>query len=67
MSFETGQRLILERKPNWWGDKVNKENEYFEAYPKRLVFETINDFNTALTALVDEKLDFIYVTPVKST
>ncbi len=65
LSFETGQRLILERKPNWWGDKVNKENEYFEAYPKRLVFETINDFNTALTALVDEKLDFIYVTPVK--
>jgi peptide/nickel transport system substrate-binding protein len=65
VSFETGQRLILERKPNWWGDKVNKENEYFEAYPKRLVFETINDFNTALTALVDEKLDFIYVTPVK--
>ena len=65
ISFETGQRLILERKPNWWGDKVNKENEYFEAYPKRLVFETINDFNTALTALVDEKLDFIYVTPVK--
>lgn len=65
VSFETGQRLIVERKPNWWGDKVNKENEYFEAYPKRLVFETINDFNTALTALVDEKLDFIYVTPVK--
>jgi len=65
ISFETGQRLIVERKANWWGDKVNKENEYFEAYPKRLVFETINDFNTALTALVDEKLDFIYVTPVK--
>lgn len=65
ISFETGQRLIVERKANWWGDKINKENEYFEAYPKRLVFETINDFNTALTALVDEKIDFIYVTPVK--
>jgi peptide/nickel transport system substrate-binding protein len=65
VSFETGQRIILEKKPNWWGDKLEKENEYFTAYPKRLVFETINDFNTALTALVDEKLDFIYVTPVK--
>ncbi len=65
VSFETGQRLILEKKKNWWGDKLAKENEFFEAYPKRLVFETINDFNTALTALVDEKLDFIYVTPVK--
>ncbi|MCC6571944.1 MAG: ABC transporter substrate-binding protein, partial [Chitinophagales bacterium] len=57
--------LILEKKANWWGDKLEKENQYFQAYPKRLVFETINDFNTALTALVDEKLDFIYVTPVK--
>lgn len=65
VSFQTGQRLIIERKESWWGDKINKENEYFEAYPKRMVFETINDFNTALTALVDEKLDFIYVTPVK--
>lgn len=64
-AFETGQRLILEKKADWWGDKLEKENQYFQAYPKRLVFETINDFNTALTALVDEKLDFIYVTPVK--
>jgi len=65
VTFETGQRVILEKKANWWGDKLEKENEYFQAYPKRLIFETINDFNTALTALVDEKLDFIYVTPVK--
>ncbi len=65
VSFETGQRLILEKKKNWWGDQLEKENEFFTAYPKRLVFETINDFNTALTALVDEKIDYIYVTPVK--
>lgn len=65
VAFETGQRLILEKKKDWWGDKLEKENQYFQAYPKRLIFETINDFNTALTALVDEKLDFIYVTPIK--
>lgn len=65
VAFLSGQGIILERKQNWWGNRINKENEYFEAYPKRLVFKTINDFNTALTALVDEKLDFIYVTPVK--
>jgi peptide/nickel transport system substrate-binding protein len=65
VSFQTGQRVILEKKNNWWGDQLAKENEFFTAYPKRLIFETINDFNTALTALVDEKLDFIYVTPVK--
>ena len=65
VSWETGQRLILERKKNWWGDKINKENIFFEAYPKRLVFVSINSFTTALTALKNEQLDFIYVTPVK--
>ncbi|MFN8263670.1 MAG: ABC transporter substrate-binding protein [Chitinophagales bacterium] len=64
-SWETGQQLTLERKKNWWGDKINKENIFFEAYPKRLVFVTINNFTTALTALKNEKLDFIFVTPVK--
>ncbi|MCB0507918.1 MAG: hypothetical protein KDD21_06425 [Bacteroidetes bacterium] len=65
VSWETGQRLTLERKKDWWGDKVKDKNMFFEAYPKRLVFITINNFTTALTALKNEQLDFIYVTPVK--
>jgi peptide/nickel transport system substrate-binding protein len=64
-SWETGQRMVLERKKNWWGDKMNKINQYFEAYPKRLVFVTVNSYPTALTALKNEKIDFCYVTPVK--
>jgi peptide/nickel transport system substrate-binding protein len=65
VSWQTGQRLILERKENWWGDKLEKESFLFEAYPKRLVFEVVNDFNTALTAVKDQKIDVISVTPVK--
>jgi len=65
ISWETGQQIVLERKKNWWGDKMNKLNQFFEAYPKRLVFVTINNWTTALTALKNEKLDFIFVTPVK--
>jgi peptide/nickel transport system substrate-binding protein len=65
VSWETGQRMILERKKNWWGDQMHELNQFFEAYPKRLVFVTINSFPTALTALKNEKIDFIYVTPVK--
>ncbi len=65
VSWETGQRMILERKKDWWGDKVQDKNIFFEAYPNRLVFITINNFTTALTALKNEQLDFIYVTPVK--
>ncbi len=65
IAFETGQRVILEKKKNWWGDKLVNVNMYFEAFPKRLVFETINDFNTAFTALKNEQLDFVYSTPIK--
>jgi peptide/nickel transport system substrate-binding protein len=63
--WETGQRNILVKKDNWWGENVKEKNIYFEANPKRLVYETINDFNTALVALKGGKLDVIYVTPVK--
>ncbi|MBP6049143.1 MAG: hypothetical protein KA457_01855 [Chitinophagales bacterium] len=65
VSWETGQRMVLERKKDWWGDKVKEKNIFFEAYPKQLVYITINNFTTALTALKNEQLDFIYVTPVK--
>ena len=64
-AFQTGQRVILERKKNWWGDKMNKVNHHFEAYPKRLIYEVINDFNTAYTAMKNEQLDFMFSTPIK--
>ncbi|HNI02567.1 MAG TPA: ABC transporter substrate-binding protein [Chitinophagales bacterium] len=64
-AFQTGQRVILERKKDWWGDKMNKINHHFEMYPKRLIYEVINDFNTAFTALKNEQLDFMYSTPIK--
>lgn len=63
--WETGQRCILIKKDNWWGATVKDKNMYFEANPKRLIYETINDFNTALVALKGGKLDVMYVTPVK--
>jgi peptide/nickel transport system substrate-binding protein len=65
ISFKTSERLILEKKQNWWGNVFKNENEYFNAYPNQLIFEIINDYTTALTALLDEKIDFIIVTPPK--
>ena len=65
--WETDQRIIIERKKDWWGDKVTEsKNHYFEAYPKVIVNETINDFTTAVTALKGEQLDVMLLTPVKA-
>lgn len=65
ISWETGKNVVIERKQHWWCDRLNEKNQYFEAYPKKIVFTTITNTNTALTALKDEKLDFMLVSPVK--
>jgi len=56
-SWETNQRVILEKKDSWYGDKYKSEGQYFETGPKEIVYETVNDLTTALTALKAEKLD----------
>ncbi|MCB0516881.1 MAG: ABC transporter substrate-binding protein [Chitinophagales bacterium] len=61
--WQTDQRIILERKDNWSGDKYNGTSMMFDKGPKRIVWETVNDFSTAITALKAEKLDVITSVP----
>lgn len=51
-----GQRIVLTKKKNWWGEKYNSEY-LFQAYPERLVYTVIKDQTGALTALKGLKLD----------
>lgn len=54
----TGQKIVLKRKQNWWGDKVKENrNIYFEANPPKLIYQTINDQTTALVALKKGDID----------
>ncbi|MBX7224638.1 MAG: hypothetical protein K1X55_01280 [Chitinophagales bacterium] len=62
--WETGQKIVLVKKDNWWGEKHAVENLYFEAYPNKLIYLVVNDFKTAITALEDGKLDVAYITPI---
>ena len=56
------QRLILARKHTWYGNALNGDNanDYFRAYPDKLIYETINDEATALVALKAGKVDVMY-------
>lgn len=54
----TGQTITLVRKKNWWGDKI-KDNRDFVALPDKIIFKTIGDPNTAVTALKDQQIDAI--------
>ena len=53
-----GQRVTLQRKSDWWGDKVSeKTHPLLVAYPDEIVFKPIADPNTALAALKAEEID----------
>ncbi len=55
----TGQKIVLIKKKNWWGEKFN--NEYsFIANPDKLIYQTIKDQTAALTALKGKRLDVMY-------
>ncbi|MCB0585132.1 MAG: hypothetical protein KDD06_07405 [Phaeodactylibacter sp.] len=53
----TGQRIVLKRKENWWGDKVSDQYPMLKAYPERLVFLIIPDQSAAVVALKDQQID----------
>lgn len=57
VSWTTGQRIILQKKKNWWGDKLAGTVVNFSAHPDKLIYEIINDRTTAQTALKDDALD----------
>lgn len=55
----TGQKIVLVKKKNWWGEKYNKEYAY-QAFPDKLIYTTIKDQTAALTALKGKRLDVMY-------
>jgi peptide/nickel transport system substrate-binding protein len=55
--WEANQRVVLKRKAKWWGDVYAGKEKGFEAYPDKLIYEIIPDYNASLSALKGEKLD----------
>ncbi len=67
ISWQTQKKIVLERKKNWWGDKVASKIEahWVQAYPKQLVYETINNTTTAVVGLKGGKIDIMANVPAK--
>lgn len=57
--WERGQRIIIKKKENWWGDQFKEEHTFFRAKAKQLQYEIIPDQNTAIAALKSGKVDFL--------
>ncbi|BDS15404.1 ABC transporter substrate-binding protein [Aureispira anguillae] len=58
VEWTTGQRVVLERKKEWWGDKVTG-NKMLEAFPPKIIYKTIPDLTAAVTNAKDGQLDII--------
>lgn len=55
-SWETDIKIVLTRKKDWWGDKL-AGTRGFDAKPEKIVYQIVNDMNTATTAMKDENID----------
>jgi len=55
--WQTGQKLIITKKENWWGDQLKGKGMHFEVYPPEIIYQTINDQTTAKEALIAGKVD----------
>lgn|GEM_PF-1425633 len=57
--WQKGERIILERKSDWWGAVLDKENTFFKANADEIQFEIINDNQTAINALKAGEIDVL--------
>ncbi len=59
VSWTTGQRLVLEKKADWWGKSLAGTNCFFEANASKLIYQTVNDLTSALVSLKAGNIDVI--------
>jgi peptide/nickel transport system substrate-binding protein len=55
--WESNQRVVLVKKPNWWGNAYAGKQMGFLANPDKLIYEIIPDYPASVSALKGEKLD----------
>ena len=66
VEWVTGQRIVLRKKENWWGDKFAATNLLLQANPSEIVFKLIEDNITAVTELKDGAIDVMGTVESKS-
>ena len=55
--WRPSERLVLQKKPNWWGDKLAAATPILSALPERLTFKIVPDEAAALALVKDGQFD----------
>lgn len=53
----TGERIVLKRKKDWWGDKISDKYPLLKAFPEKIIYRPVVDGTTAVTLLKSRGLD----------
>jgi peptide/nickel transport system substrate-binding protein len=61
LEWVPGSQLVFVRKENYWGNNATDSN--LVAYPQRIVYKIINDFNNALVDLKGQRIDVMHNIP----
>ncbi len=55
--WKAGERIVLKKKANWWGDKLASQSPFFMALPDELHFRPVKDEAAAMALLKDGQFD----------
>ena len=55
--WETGQRVVLSKKKDWWGNKYKGQNYLFDANPDSLFYRILPDQTALSISLRNEDID----------
>lgn len=55
--WQSGQRLVLQKKANWWGDKVAASAPILTALPQQIFFKLTADEAAAMALVKDGQFD----------
>lgn len=64
-AWNRNKNILIERKKEWWGEKLDNKNTFFITNAPSLNYEIINDQTTAMVALKSGKIDFLRSIPPK--
>jgi peptide/nickel transport system substrate-binding protein len=64
-SWQTGQRITLSKKANWWANDLVGTEKVFSNLPDKIIYEVIVDDATTVSAVRDESVDVCRSFPSK--
>ncbi len=57
--WKTGESVVLDKKENWWGDKLMEKYPAISAYPDRLIFKDIIEDAIISSLIKSEEIDVV--------